>query len=139
MNNFENEDWLQERIIIYLKQKGYIITKHASGKTHGVDIKAYHPKLRRYYFVEVKAEPKSTSKSKHAMRENYFVGVLGEIICRMIQKHGRYALGLPKNDSYIKKTNKIPERIRKLLKLDIFFVDKQGNVKVLKSKTKNEA
>jgi hypothetical protein len=122
--SINSENWVQNKIKRYLKSKGYKITHESKGHRHGVDIKCYHPKLRRYYFVEVKPEPRGWSEA--AQRENYFLDVLGKILLRMNQKNGQYALGLP--ITYKAKVNKLPLQVRKNLGLDIFFVSKEGHV-----------
>lgn len=118
------EEWVRKRIQDYLVDQGYKVTHEGKGHSHGVDIKCYNRKLCRYYFVEVKAEPQG--KSKHAMKENYFLDTLGKILLRMNQENGQYAIGFP--DTFKIKTRKIPYRVRNKLKLDIFFVDDEGKV-----------
>ena len=123
-----DEEWVRMKIQDYLISQGYTrVTHEGKGHSHGVDIKCYSPKLCRYYFVEVKAEPQG--KSKHAMKENYFLDVLGKILLRMNQINGRYALGLP--ITFKDKLKKLPEAIRRKLKLDVFFVGNDGSVSKL--------
>jgi hypothetical protein len=129
-NRHNRESWVQKRIELYLEDLGYKIVSKSKGKSHGVDIKALHPTNRRYYFVEVKSVPQG--KSKHAMTENYFLNALGEILLRMTQDYGNYALGLP--SKFLKKINKIPKRVLKVLNLKFLLVDYKGNVKELSYK-----
>lgn len=118
------EEWVRLKIQNHLVSQGYRVTHEGKGHRHGVDIKCYNRKLCRYYFVEVKAEPKG--KSRHAMKENYFLDTLGKILLRMKQKNGQYAVGFP--DTYKDKLKKLPHEVRRKLKLDVFFVDKKGDV-----------
>ena len=119
-----SEDWVRTKIKDYLINNGYRITHESKGREHGVDLKGYHPKLCRYYFVEVKPEPQG--ESRHAMKENYFLDNLAKILLRMCQKNGQYALGFP--ITYKDKVKKLPLEIRKKLRVDVFFVSKQGRV-----------
>lgn len=125
--SIDSENWVQEKIKNYLKSKGYRITQESKGHKHGVDIKCYHPKLRRYYFIEVKPEPRGRSEA--AQRENYFLDALGKILLRMNQKNGQYALGLP--ITYKTKLKKLPTEVKKMLRLDVFFVNTEGRVSKL--------
>jgi hypothetical protein len=132
-SHLHSESWMQQRIIAFLEKRGYKITHQSKLKSHGVDIKCYSPKKGRYYFVEVKPDPNPPKKTSiGAMRENYFICGLGELLLRMTQEHGRYALGLPDNKIFRTKIQKIPRRVKKLLKLDFFLVDEDGNVEVFK-------
>lgn len=128
-----NEKVVEKYIRVYLKKKRWITTNlPRTTSEHGVDIKAYHPKWRKIYLIEVKGEAKSSSEqAKH----NSFYNLLGQILSRM-DKEGNttnkaryYGVGIPKKWEYTFKKKIAKMKFGwKLLKLHLFLVDEKGNV-----------
>ncbi|MBI2452361.1 hypothetical protein HYV50_04785 [Candidatus Pacearchaeota archaeon] len=72
-------------------------------RRHGVDIEAWNNKTRRYWFIEVKGYPRK-KPSMNAQKQEWFVASLGQIIKRMRQKNGKYAVAFPDFEFYEKKS-----------------------------------
>ena len=81
-----DENTVIEKTVKYLESGGWIIKEKHLGHEHKVDIKAFHPIKRRYYYIEAKGDPKKGSKSAEAQEENYFIGAIGEIVLRIKSK-----------------------------------------------------
>jgi len=117
------ETEVMEAVITYLTDRGYKISPETR-KRHGIDIKAYHNNNGTQYIIEAKGDTKGGSAARHID----FHTCVGQILTRMTRKSDTtyYALAFP--ISWKKYTEKIPERVRKLLKLKIMLVDDTKNV-----------
>ena len=111
-----------------LEEKGFRITSDPSRTCHGVDLKAYHPKERYYWIIEVKGYP--TGYSESAQRQNYFWQILGQILGRMTQENANYGICLPDYKGfYRKKILHDDLRIaRKRLYLSFFLVTRKCEI-----------
>jgi hypothetical protein len=122
-----NENTVVERTIKYLQDKGWTIKEKHLGHEQKVDIKAFHPKNRRYYYIEAKGDPGKDSKSAGAQKENYFISALGEIVLRIkSEKAPLYGIALP--ESYEQKLKKIDKKVMKRLNLHFLIVRENGKV-----------
>ena len=102
-------------------------------KKHGVDIEAWNNKTRRYWFIEVKGYPR-VKPSMHAQKQEWFIACLGQILKRMRQKNGKYAVAFPDIGFYEKKSLELSIIARSRLKLNIFLVNEH---KVIRQLTPN--
>ncbi|MEW5816072.1 MAG: hypothetical protein AB1798_11850 [Spirochaetota bacterium] len=111
-----------------LQEKGFKITVDSSCTGHGVDLKAYHPKHRYYWIVEVKGYPIGYSES--AQRQNYFWQILGQIFGRITQENAEYGVCLPDYRGFYKKKilSKDLEISRRRLYLSFFLVTNKGKI-----------
>ena len=122
-----DENTVIEKTVKYLESGGWIIKEKYLGHEHKVDIKAFHPIKRRYYYIEAKGDPKKGSKSAEAQEENYFIGAIGEIVLRIKSKKAPlYGIALP--ESYEHKLKKVHKEARKRLNLHFLIVRKNGKV-----------
>jgi hypothetical protein len=85
-NSEENlsEDQIKYIINRYLEGSGWE-TQTAMGKAHGIDIDAIRDKER--WVIEVKG-----CGSIDAMRVNYFLSILGELLQRMNDANAKYSI-----------------------------------------------
>ena len=75
------EQTVERYIRKYLINKGWKIRKAPKRiGEHGVDIHAWHPKWRRFLYIETKG---GSGKHKHQEPHSAFYNVLGQIISRM--------------------------------------------------------
>ena len=122
-----DENTVIEKTIKYLGSRGWIIKEKHLGHEHKVDIKAFHPVNRRYYYIEAKGDPKKASKSAEAQEENYFISAIGEIVLRIQSKKASlYGIALP--ESHEHKLKKVHKEVRKRLNLHFLIVRKNGKV-----------
>jgi hypothetical protein len=88
MNNEQlQEESVKEILNKWLQSKGWK-TELARGHQHGIDINATTDDKR--WVIEVKG-----CGSRNAMRVNYFLAILGEILQRMDDPNARYSIALP--------------------------------------------
>ena len=121
--NIENklsEDELKEFIKTHLENNGWTVNI-AWGKKHGIDIDAYREKQR--WIIEVKG-----CGSRSAMRVNYFISVLGELLQRMDDKNAKYSIAFPDMKQFRKLWNKLHSLAKEKTNISCLFVDQQGNV-----------
>ena len=123
-----SEENIQSVIKERLKKKGFKVTFASSATGHGVDIKAYHPHYRYYWFIEVKGYP--IGNSEYAQRQNYFWQILGQIVGRMSQENASYGICLPDYKNFYKKKvlDKNLKISRKRLDLSFFLVNKKAEI-----------
>lgn len=124
--NLRSEKNIERVIINDFKSKGWILQneKHL----HGVDIKLFHPRYRKYWFIEVKR--RYTTKNKKSQTYVNIATAIGQVIYRMIQtRSGFFGIAVPNDKLFIKELNKIPLHIKKAIKLHIFLVDSRRNIK----------
>ena len=131
------EDYVQDRIIEYLKVNGWSKSLRAKGlKEHGVDIKVRNDKFSRYWLIEVKGDASPTAKYPKSHREVNFNLALGQIITRMQTGGSRgykyrykYGVGYPESFKEIV-LRRLSYDVCDKLNLYVFFVDVDGKVKL---------
>lgn len=120
-----SEKFVAAKIINWLENKNWKISP-ITHKLYGVDIKAN--KNGDQYLIECKGETKSSNVS--------FNEIFGQIISRMIHKSDTnyYGIAFPDTKRYRDLIrNKLPDPVRKKLKLRIIFVNETGIVREIKS------
>lgn len=121
-----------ERVVIkHFEKAGW---KRQKRGARGVDIRLWHPKFRKYWFIEVKRE--YTTKNKKSQTYVNTATGIGQIIYRMHQTQaGFYGLAVPNTKMFKDELRKIPLWIKKKLKLNLFLIDRNGKiVKITPSK-----
>lgn len=98
--------------------------KVAWGRNRGVDIDAVRGKER--WMIEVKGPG-----SRNEMQNNYFVGILGEILQRMDDQYARYSIAFPQIDKFRRLWDELPELAKKRTQIDLLLVDKDGRIEIL--------
>jgi len=85
------------------------------GNEHGIDIEAKRGGQR--IVLESKGEG-----SQSAMRVNYFIGALGELLQRMDTPDSRYGLALPAHRQFVRLVVRLPRWVRMRLQLCFYLV-----------------
>lgn len=103
-----------------LENRGWNVIS-APGKQHGIDINAQNGNQR--WFIEVKG-----CGSLNAMRVNYFLSVLGEILQRMDDPAAKYSIAFPDMEQYRKLWAKLPLLAKERTKIGIIFVKDESTI-----------
>jgi hypothetical protein len=117
---FLEEDKIKNALEAALSNQGWIV-KTSMGKKHGVDIMATD-KENRLMLIEAKGEG-----SRNAMRVNYFLMVLGELLQKMDSPSKLYGLALPAHRQYANLIIGLPDWIKQQMRLRIYLVKQQEN------------
>ncbi len=96
-------------------------TKVAWGGTHGIDIDAHCGSAR--WIIEAKG-----SGSLNAMRVNYFVSILGEMLQRMGDPAARYSIALPDMRQFRNLWMRLPALAKKRTAIDAIFISENGTI-----------
>lgn len=107
-----------------MKAEGWDV-KTAWGHIPGVDIDAHREDER--WMIEIKGPG-----SRNAMQNNYFIGILGEMLQRMDDPNARYSIALPDIKKFRRLWNELPELAKKRTTIDLLLVDPQGNIENIK-------
>ncbi len=94
-------------------------TTVAWGKQHGIDIDA--KRNNEHWIIEVKG-----NGSRNAMRVNYFLGILGELLQHMHDPHTRYSIALPDLKQYRNIWARLPALAKQRTTIDAIFVSETG-------------
>ena len=70
--------------------------------------------------------------SRQAMRVNYFLAILGEVLQRMDSEYCEYFIALPKMQQYENLWNKLPALAKQRTKVGLILVDENGQLEFLK-------
>ena len=120
MNNFLSEDEVKKFIVDYYNNQGFI-TEVAWGHSHGIDIVA--KKKNECVIIEVKG-----CGSRSAMRRNYFLSMLGEILQRMDNPNYTYYIAAPKIKKYQNLWDHLPTLAKERTKINMILVDGAGQL-----------
>jgi len=119
-----SEESIKNLLNIYLQENGGQ-TVVAWGGTHGIDIDAHRNSER--WIIEVKG-----CGSRNAMRVNYFLGILGELLQRMDDPNARYSIALPDLQQYKNLWSRLPDLAKQRTGIDIIFVAEDGKINFAK-------
>lgn len=117
-----NEDELKRALQGWLLKDGWTAAV-AWGRTPGVDIAATRAGER--WLIEVKG-----AGSRPAMRVNYFLGALGELLQRMDDDRASYSIALPDLPQFRGLWERLPSLAKRRMGISALFVDARGNVKL---------
>jgi hypothetical protein len=109
-----SEDKLKCALRAGLEAEGWATTIQM-GKLHGIDIEASRNEAT--LIIEVKGEG-----SRSAMRVNYFLAALGELLQRMKSPDPTYALAFPAHRQFVGLVLRLPIWVQRRLNLVFFFV-----------------
>ena len=115
------EDALKHALGAHLKSLGWTASKVAFGKTLGIDIDATKGSER--WIIEVKG-----CGSRPAMRVNYFLALLGELLQRMTDGNMKYSIALPDLPQFRGLWKRLPDVAKTRTKITALFVDGDGHV-----------
>jgi hypothetical protein len=91
------------------------------GRTQGIDIEATKGLSR--WIVEAKG-----GGSLQAMRVNYFIGMLGELLQRMDDPGARYSIALPDMKQFRGLWERLPDLAKSRTTISALFVDAAGHI-----------
>lgn len=114
------EDALKYAIGNWLKGQGWTV-QTAWGARHGIDVDARRATER--WIIEVKGRG-----SLSAMRVNYFLAVLGELLQRMDDPGARYSIALPDLPQFRALWRRLPSLAKACTCISALFVDEDGRI-----------
>lgn len=114
------EDELKRHLENWLLSSGWQV-HIAWGKQPGVDIFATNGGRR--WFIEVKG-----CGSLNAMRVNYFLSILGEMLQRMRYEDAKYSIALPDLPQFRGLWARLPDLAKKRTTIDVLFVSADGAI-----------
>jgi hypothetical protein len=65
---------------------------------------------------------------KTAMRVNYFIAILGELLQRMKDPNAKYSIALPNMEQFVRLWSKLPSLAKERTKISCLFVDVNGKI-----------
>jgi hypothetical protein len=114
------EDEVKEAIARWLRSDGWMVAVHP-GKEHGVDIEAC--RAGEPWRIEVKGPG-----SRGAMRVNYFLSALGEILQRMDDPAARHSIAFPDMEQFRSLWERLPPLARERASITALFVRADGTI-----------
>lgn len=114
------EDNLKEILKKYLHSDGWD-TQIAWGRTHGIDIDAFRGSER--WIIEVKG-----IGSSNPMNVNYFLGILGETLQRMVDPNAKYSIALPDIKQFRNLWDRLPLLAKKRTGITALLINADGVV-----------
>lgn len=114
------EDKIKEVLERWLISNGWSVNV-AWGRERGIDIEACRDDGR--WVIEVKG-----AGSRHAMRVNYFLAILGETLQRMDDEQATYSIALPDMPQYRGLWNRLPLLAKTRLGVSVLFVGRAGDI-----------
>jgi hypothetical protein len=115
-----SEDEIKKSIHSFLEKNGWEATI-AWSRTPGIDIDARKDNAR--WIIEVKGHG-----SRSAMRVNYFLAVLGELLQRMDDKTAKYSIALPDLEQFKRLWAKLPQLAKERTNISCLFVAANGRI-----------
>jgi len=114
-----SEDEVKQALAAYLTSQGWTIRCIAWGNSRGVDIEAERRGQR--WLIEVKG-----IGSRPEMRQNYFLGVLGQILCRMDDPAAKYSIAVPDTQQFRGLWSRLPTEAKSRTQITALFVGEAG-------------
>lgn len=118
--DFLSEDDAKRKLQAWLEAAGWNVGV-IWGRGHGIDIEARRGDSR--WVIEVKGEG-----SLNAMRVNYFLGILGELLQRMDDPAARYSIALPDHRQFRGLWDRLPVLAKQRTGISALFVAGSGQV-----------
>ena len=115
-----SEDALKRALESYLRADGWTVTT-IWGRGHGIDVEARRGNSR--WVIEVKGRG-----SRNAMRVNYFLAILGELLQRMSDADAHYSIALPDLPQYRGLWNRLPALSKERTTISALFIADTGVV-----------
>ena len=111
----QSEDQVQQTLATYVRSQGWTIRHLAQGRSPGVDIEAECGGQR--WLIEVKG-----IGSRPEMRHNYFLNVLGQILCRMDDPAAKYSIAFPDTRQFRRLWSRFPAEAKSRTQITALFV-----------------
>lgn len=118
-----SEDAIKSHLKSWFEANGWI-AEIAWGKAHGPDIICTQSGQR--WVIEVKG-----LGSRNAMRVNYFLAILGELLQRMTDDAAKYSIALPDVPQFRKLWDRLPTLAKNRTKIFALFVSSNGAVRTM--------
>jgi hypothetical protein len=115
-----SEDDVKRGIEAWLRAAGWQVAVKW-GRDRGIDIDAVRDSVR--WIIEAKG-----CGSRDQMRANYFVGILGELLQRMVDEKARYSIALPDMPQFRRLWARLPQLAKSRTGISALFVDAAGRV-----------
>jgi hypothetical protein len=115
-----SEDDVKRNLQAWLEGIGWKVTV-IWGRGQGIDIEALQPGRR--WIIEAKGRG-----SLDAMRVNYFLGVLGELLQRMSDPEAKYSIALPDLPQFRRLWERLPVLAKQRTGISALFVSDSGRV-----------
>ena len=115
----QSEDRIKRMLKEHLTSRGWIIRGIAWGKKAGIDIEAKRGKQR--WLIEVKG-----IRSRPQMRANYFLGVLGELLCRMTDPDAKCSIAVPDVPHFRNLWRRLLAEAKSRTRITALFVGESG-------------
>lgn len=115
-----SEDEVKAAIKTWLENDGWTV-QVAWGRERGVDIIAQRGQER--WLIEAKG-----CGSRQAMRVNYFIAMLGELLQRMDDPDARYSIAMPDMKQFRGLWDRLPELAKQRVQVTALFVGLNGTV-----------
>jgi hypothetical protein len=119
-----SEDRVKEILEKWLSRDGWSV-KVAWARARGVDIDATRNNER--WLIEVKGQG-----SLDAMRVNYFLAMLGELLQRMHDPTASYSIALPDLKQFRNLWSRLPTLAKQRTTITALFVSEDGSVELVK-------
>jgi hypothetical protein len=117
---FLSEDDAKRQLHGWLERAGWKVSV-VMGRGHGIDMEARRGGSR--WIIEVKGQG-----TLNAMRVNYFLGVLGELLQRMDDPHARYSIALPDLPQFRNLWQRLPTLAKERTQISALFVAGSGQI-----------
>ncbi len=111
----QTEDGIKRTLEKFLVSRGWTVRGIAWGKTRGVDIEAERGGQR--WLIEAKG-----IGSRPQMRVNYFLCVLGELLCRMTDPDAKYSIAVPDVQQFRNLWRRLPAESKTRTRITCLFV-----------------
>jgi hypothetical protein len=121
-----SEDDVKRNLLVWLESIGWKVTV-IWGRGQGIDVEALQPGGR--WIIEAKGRG-----SLNAMRVNYFLGVLGELLQRMSDPQAKYSIALPDLPQFRRLWERLPELAKQRTGISALFVSDAGRVEEVVSR-----
>jgi len=119
-NDNMSEDEVKRMLEKWLVSNGWQV-RVAWGHQQGSDIEAHQG--NKHWIIEVKG-----CGSRQAMRVNYFLGAIGELLQRMDKPEASYSLAFPDMQQFRGLWNRLPALAKNRTGISALFVDANGSV-----------
>ena len=114
------EDRVKSALVAMLEPSGWSV-EVAWGKKRGIDIVALRGEER--WVIECKG-----TGSLAPMQNNYFVGVIGELMQRMSDRRAKHSIAFPNLPKFRRLWSELPAVAKERLQLTALFVSEDGSV-----------
>ena len=115
-----SEDDVKSKLRAWLEAEGWRVSVRW-GRRHGIDLDAERDGQR--WIIEAKG-----CGSLDAMRVNYFLAILGEILQRMEDPDARYSIALPDMKQFRGLWSRLPAVAKSRTRISALFVSPTGSV-----------